>query len=126
MPFLDYRIVNFAFSIPWSSKIRNGYSKAIVRDAIKPFAPDDITYRKSKIGFNSPFSDWIKGPLKSWINDEINSQQFNHSEIINSELVRSKITAVQQNENATYLDGENAWKAIMPYIWEKSLTLANG
>ncbi len=126
MPFLDYRIVNFAFSIPWSSKIRNGYSKAIVRDAIKPFAPDDITYRKSKIGFNSPFSEWIKGPLKSWINDEINSQQFNHSEIINSELVRSKITAVQKNESATYLDGENAWKAIMPYIWEKSLTLANG
>lgn len=125
MPFLDYRIVNFAFSIPWSSKIRNGYSKAIVRDAISPFSPKDITYRKSKVGFNSPFSEWIKGPLKQWINDEMNSQSFNQAELINSNEVRKKIEAVQQNPNASFIDGENAWKAIMPYIWEKSLTFTN-
>ncbi len=125
MPFLDYRIVNFAFSIPWSSKIRNGYSKAIVRDAINPFSPKEITYRKSKIGFNSPFTEWIKGPLKQWINDEINSIDFNQSEIINSSDVRNKVKNVQQKPNASFMDGENAWKAIMPYVWEKSLKFSN-
>jgi asparagine synthase (glutamine-hydrolysing) len=126
MPFLDYRIVNFAFSIPWSSKVRNGYSKAIVRDAIKPFAPEDIVYRKAKIGFNSPFTEWIKGPLKTWINDEIHSVDFNNAELINKVEVQRKIHSVQQNPNASFMDGENAWKAIMPYIWEKSLKNIHG
>jgi asparagine synthase (glutamine-hydrolysing) len=121
MPFLDYRIVNFAFSIPWSSKLRNGFSKAIVRDAIMPLAPKDIVERKSKIGFNSPFSEWIKGPLKNWINDEINSIDFNNSDLIQKEKVKQQILAVQNNPNASFKEGEEAWKSIMPYIWEKSL-----
>lgn len=121
MPFLDYRIVNFAFSIPWSSKLRNGFSKAIVRDAIMPFAPKDIVERKSKIGFNSPFSEWIKGPLKNWINDETNSIDFNNSDLIQKEKVKQQILAVQNNPNASFKEGEEAWKSIMPYIWEKSL-----
>lgn len=121
MPFLDYRIVNFAFSIPWSSKLRNGFSKAIVRDAIMPFAPKDIVERKSKIGFNSPFSEWIKGPLKNWINDEINSIDFNNSDLIQKEKVKQQILSVQNNPNANFKEGEEAWKSIMPYIWEKSL-----
>jgi asparagine synthase (glutamine-hydrolysing) len=126
MPFLDYRIVNFAFSIPWDSKIRNGFSKAIVRDAIRPFAPKEVVDRKAKIGFNSPFSDWIKGPLKSWINDEIHSIDFRNAELINQKEVEALVLSVQENPSATYMDGERAWKAVMPYIWEKSLKLSNG
>jgi asparagine synthase (glutamine-hydrolysing) len=125
MPFLDYRIVNFAFSIPWDSKIRNGYSKAIVRDSIIPFAPEDIVYRKSKIGFNSPFSEWLKGPLNTWINDEISSTDFKHSELIDQNDVINRIRNIETNDNASFMDGENAWKAFMPYIWEKSLKYAN-
>lgn len=124
MPFLDYRIVNFAFAIPWSSKIRNGYSKAIVRDAIKTFAPEDIVFRKSKIGFNSPFTDWLKGPLKSWINDELSSQDFRNTDLVDQQKVKQIVSAVQQNPAASYSDGEQAWKAMMPYIWEKSLKYA--
>lgn len=124
MPFLDYRIVNFAFSIPWSSKIRNGYSKAIVRDAIRPFAPEDIVYRKSKIGFNSPFTEWIKGPLKPWINDELHSVDFANTDFVDKDHVRALFKAVIDHPNASFIDGENAWKAIMPYVWEKSLKYA--
>ena len=35
MPLLDYRIVEFAFSVPWNSKLRNGNTKAILREQIK-------------------------------------------------------------------------------------------
>jgi hypothetical protein len=40
--------------------------------------------------------------------------------------VQRKIHSVQQNPNASFMDGENAWKAIMPYIWEKSLKNIHG
>ncbi|HOT78211.1 MAG TPA: asparagine synthetase B family protein, partial [Candidatus Wallbacteria bacterium] len=47
MPFMDHRIVSFAFSIPWSSKIRNGFTKSIVRDAMEPYMPQEIAYRRT-------------------------------------------------------------------------------
>ncbi|MFO1295711.1 MAG: asparagine synthase (glutamine-hydrolyzing) [Rubrivivax sp.] len=54
MPFLDWRVATFAFALPWNSKIRAGFTKAIIRDAAALFMPPEITYRRTKIGFNSP------------------------------------------------------------------------
>ena len=124
MPFLDHRIVSFAFSIPASSKVRKGFTKSIVRDAMKGFFPDEIRLLKRKIGFNSPFTEWIKGPLKTWISDEINSQDFRTACFIDVENVKKQVLHVIEDKNATFHDGETAWMALMPYIWEKSLQYA--
>jgi asparagine synthase (glutamine-hydrolysing) len=120
MPFLDHRIVSFAFSIPSTSKIRNGYTKAIVRDALKGFFPDEIRLLKRKIGFNSPFKEWLQGPLKPWALDMISSGSFKTARFIDAEAVQKQIIAVIENPLATYIDGEQAWTALMPYIWEQS------
>lgn len=123
MPFLDHRIVSFAFSIPGSSKIRKGFSKAIVRDALKEFIPSEIIKRKSKIGFSSPLTEWFKGPLNQWIMDELNSVSFKNSTLVNQKEVTDQIVhQVIKNPKADYSDGEKAWKLLMPYIWEKSLS----
>lgn len=126
MPFLDYRLVSFAFSIPASSKVRNGYTKAIVRDAMKGFFPDDIRLLKRKIGFNSPFTEWLKGPLKEWAMDQLHSQDFISASFINSAEVKQQVIDVINNEQANFRDGELAWTALMPFIWEKSLSYASG
>ncbi len=120
MPFLDHRIVSFAFSIPSTSKIRNGYTKAIVRDALKGFFPDEIRLLKRKIGFNSPFKEWLQGPLKPWALDMISSGSFKSARFIDADAVQKKIIAVIESPSASYIDGEEAWTALMPYIWEQS------
>jgi len=121
MPFMDYRIVSFAFSIPWSSKIRNNFSKNIVRDMAASFLPAEIAYRKSKIGFNSPIVDWMKGPLKSFFLDTINSRSFKTCDLIDAEEVESKVKAVIENPSATYHMGEEAWTLLAPYLWEQAV-----
>jgi asparagine synthase (glutamine-hydrolysing) len=121
MPFLDHRIVSFAFSIPASSKVRNGYTKAIVRDAMKGFFPDDIRLLKKKTGFNSPFTEWLKGPLKEWVFDQMGSQDFKKATFIDSKQVAQKIRKLIENSEASFQDGEEAWTSLMPYVWEKSL-----
>ena len=88
MPFLDHRILSFAFSLPWSSKIRNGFSKAVIRDAVAPYMPAEIAYRKTKIGFSSPMVDWMKGPLKGFMLDTINSQSFRECSLIDGARLR--------------------------------------
>jgi asparagine synthase (glutamine-hydrolysing) len=124
MPFLDYRILNFAFSIPYSSKIRNGYTKNIIRDALKDVMPQEITYRKNKIGFNTPFAEWIRGPLKTWILDIVHSAGFKQSELVQAEKIRANLTTILHSQEANYFQGEKLWIDLMPYLWEKSLRLA--
>ncbi|MFC7300115.1 asparagine synthase (glutamine-hydrolyzing) [Herminiimonas aquatilis] len=121
MPFMDHRIVSFAFAIPWTSKVRNGFSKAIVRDAVAPFMPKEIAYRKTKIGFNSPILDWMKGPLKNFMFDTISSQSFKDCQLIDSVKVASQIQYAINNSNARFSDGELAWTMLTPYLWERAV-----
>jgi asparagine synthase (glutamine-hydrolysing) len=120
MPFLDHRIVSFAFSIPGSSKVRNGFTKAIVRDAMKEFFPDEIRLLKRKMGFNSPFTEWMKGPLKEWLLDQMESASFKTALFIKPEIVKNKVLKVISDPKAGFNDGEDAWKLLMPFIWEES------
>lgn len=124
MPFLDYRLLQFAFSIPYSSKIRNGYGKAIIRDALKDIMPRKITERKSKIGFNSPMHSWMNGKMKTWVYDTIHSQSFNQATFINSAEVKKEILEIINKQNISYIEGESAFSKLIPYIWEKSLQYA--
>ena len=54
MPFMDFRLVSFAFSCPDSDKIGNGYTKSILRASMAGIMPEAIRTRRNKIGFNSP------------------------------------------------------------------------
>lgn len=119
MPFMDYRIVEFAMSIGFRSKLHGGYSKSIVRDAMAPYMPESIAYRKTKIGFNTPIVEWMQGPLKEYFTDKISSADFANSTYIDKEKVKSEILSVINNEKATFADGEKAWSDFYPYLWEQ-------
>ncbi|MFZ5502758.1 MAG: asparagine synthase (glutamine-hydrolyzing) [Pseudomonadota bacterium] len=121
MPFMDHRVVSFAFALPWTAKIRKGFSKAIVRDAMAPFMPHEVAYRKTKIGFNSPVVDWMQGPLKPFLLDTISSQSFKGSELISPQQVADAIRYVINNADAKFVDGERAWTLLTPHLWERAV-----
>lgn len=121
MPFMDYRIVSFAFSIPWHSKIRNGYSKAIVRDMAAPFMSSTILKNKRKTGFNSPMGEWFNGGLREFLLDMVSSRGFMECDLINPVLVKAMVGEFFQQKKDD-LDSANAiWKAIVPYLWKKAV-----
>ena len=121
MPFLDYRIVCFAFSIPDTSKLRDGYTKMIVRDAMAPFMDKEIMYRKLKIGFNSPLTEWFQTELKEFLLDIIHSKDFFECELIDSQNVRDKVNDFYKNNHEYYNEGEVLWREIIPYLWKKAV-----
>lgn len=122
MPFMDHRIVSFVTSLPYSSKFGNGYTKKLIRDAMDPYMPKEITWRKSKIGFNSPIVDWMQGDLKEWFLDTVHEKGFMESNLIDnpSELQRQILSIANKNTNS-YALAENSWKNLTPYIWEKAI-----
>jgi asparagine synthase (glutamine-hydrolysing) len=59
LPFLDYRLVEFCLSLPEDFKLREGYSKKILRDSVNSL-PVEIKERKDKMGFVSPDETWVR------------------------------------------------------------------
>ena len=59
MPFTDYRLVEYAFTVPACYKIHNGWTKYILRKAIEDLLPHDIVWRRDKIGFHTPEKKWL-------------------------------------------------------------------
>jgi asparagine synthase (glutamine-hydrolysing) len=121
MPFLDHRIARFAFALPWHSKLRGGYSKAVVRAAVAPLLPPEIAFRKTKIGFSSPAVDWMKGPLRQFILDTIASRPFLSCALIDPEQTAREVRRVINDPQATFHMGEAAWTLLAPYLWEQSV-----
>ncbi len=124
MPFMDHRVVSYAFSIDFRSKLHGGFSKSIIRDAMAPFMPEDITYRRTKIGFNSPIVEWMKGPLKDYFLDTTDNDDFRNCDLIDPTDVRKKVEKVIYGESVTIGDGEQAFSALYPYLWEKNVIKA--
>jgi asparagine synthase (glutamine-hydrolysing) len=58
-PFLDYRIVEFAFKLPPEYLIKNGWHKYILREMAKDILPSEVAWRKRKMGFPFPFKEWL-------------------------------------------------------------------
>lgn len=63
LPFLSHQLVEFIFSLPSNFKIRNGFSKWILRETMKEKLPASVAWRKDKTGFEPPQLQWMKNPL---------------------------------------------------------------
>lgn len=75
VPFLDYRVAEFAFSLPVSSKIDNKLKKKIVQDTFRGILPAEL-YDRPKKGFEVPLLPWFRGELRSYILDDVLRDDF--------------------------------------------------
>jgi asparagine synthase (glutamine-hydrolysing) len=71
MPFLDYRLVEFVFSLNNDDLIQKKWTKYILRKAMEGILDERVVWRKDKKGFNSPVADMLSKELKEWTIDAI-------------------------------------------------------
>lgn len=116
MPFLDYRLVSYVFSLPMQSKVGGGYTKRILRDAMKGILPENIRTRKLKTGFNAPLQSWYKQELKTLILDEVSSQSFVASNYFNGTAVRDFALAKSRNGKWTEADCFRFWPVLNAHL----------
>ena len=84
-PYLDHRIIEFAFSLPETQKIRNGWTKYILRSAMKGFIPEAVRRRK-KFGTPIPLERWMQD-LRGEIREVFNSSKFRERGYFNQAAV---------------------------------------
>jgi asparagine synthase (glutamine-hydrolysing) len=110
-PFLDWRLVSFVFSLNQNYKIDKGFTKLLLRNAMKGIIPDDIRIRKNKIGFANPIFEWIGSGLKPYILDNISSQSFLSSSIWNGLKIKKHVENCYKIKN--YKGIYNYWLCII-------------
>jgi asparagine synthase (glutamine-hydrolysing) len=70
LPFLNHRLVEFIFSLPPNFKIREGWTKWILRKTMDKKLPNDIVWRKDKVGYEPPQQKWMADPkLQEYIHE---------------------------------------------------------
>jgi len=123
MPFLDYRLVQFCFSLPWQSKVPRSstYTKAMLRDAMGTLLPDKVRFRGCKVGFTSPIAAWMRGPWKEFLFDHIASQAFRTCSLIpDADSVSLQLRTLLNNaEDVPQHKAESIWGELTPYFWEQ-------
>ncbi|HXB06845.1 MAG TPA: asparagine synthase (glutamine-hydrolyzing) [Puia sp.] len=62
LPFLDHQLVDFIFSLPSHYKIREGWTKWLLRRSMKDILPAEIVNRRDKTGFEPPQLVWMQDP----------------------------------------------------------------
>jgi len=70
LPYLNHELVQFLFSLPAGFKIRDGWTKWLLRKSMSGLLPDEVLWRKDKIGFEPPQKNWMENAgLKEYIQE---------------------------------------------------------
>lgn len=78
LPFLDYNVVETALSLKNEYKIKDGWSKYILRKITEKYVPNEIAWRKNKFGFESPEEMWLEAHRDTMINEIKDSELLRH------------------------------------------------
>jgi asparagine synthase (glutamine-hydrolysing) len=76
MPFMDFRLVEFVCSVPPAYKIHAGWTKWLGRAAMAGTLPDEVVWRRDKMGWPVPEQEWFGGPLAPWLRQQIDGSRF--------------------------------------------------
>ena len=87
VPFLDHRVVEFAWRLPLAQKIREGKNKWIVRQLLYRYVPAALVDRPKK-GFSVPLAAWLRGPLREWAEELLDERQLRQQEYFHPQPIR--------------------------------------
>ncbi len=91
-PFLDYRIMEYALSLPGNYKLRDNETKYILKQAVSDWIGEDLAYRKKQM-FTVPIGDWFTTHLQDFIRSVLDSNRFAARGMFNSNTVQHMLNS---------------------------------
>jgi len=106
-PFMDWRLVTFTFSLPSTSKLGDGFTKRILRDALKGILPEAIRQRTRKLGFPNMAESWSSPKAQEFIRDVVDSSGFQTSAIWDGKRISAELEVAMRQQDLPVI--QKAW-----------------
>lgn len=120
VPFLDRRLVEYAFTLPQGFKIKNGIQKYILKEIAKEWLPKEVIHHK-KTGFGFPRRTYMKGILKSLILDVLSPDSIKKRGIFNERYVSDVVQSFYKEDSNRILwtNHLRVWTLFIFELWAR-------
>lgn len=113
MPFLDYRLVELAFSVEYAAMFSGGYTKRLLRDSCADLLPELVRRRRDKVAFYTPLARWLRDHAS--LVRQVTSPDFVHAlGAMNSTWFEKRLAALMHGDDSAKLD---VWRAFVLHLW---------
>lgn len=123
VPMLDHELVMYAVNCRPSLKLRHGWSKWILREALSEALPTAVRLRKSKLGFSTPQTAWLRGDIRGGMRSLLMELNFKMSNLFSAEKVRTELSAFLAGRAKCLTDAE-AYRILNLELWARVFDVA--
>lgn len=118
-PFVDHRLMEFAFSLPDRYKFDHGVTKRILRESFSPRLPQRVL-KQPKIGFVTPLAYWMQDPdFKAWLFDLSRSASFRQRSVWVADVLQERF------DRPEAYPGFPFWRIINLELWARAYGIGN-
>ena len=104
LPFLDHQLVEFIFALPTCYKMRDGFTKWILRKSMEDRLPTSIAWRKGKVGYEPPQQTWMQHPL---IIEKIHESR---KKLVDKNILDASILKTTTESKSAHAANNNDWR----------------
>lgn len=115
-PLLDHRVVEFAWRLPMSIRMRDGVGKWPLRQLLERHVPREL-FERPKMGFGVPVPQWLRGPLREWAEDLLSDSSLRRDGLLEPAPVRTLWAEFNAGQAARW---SVLWGALMYLAWRRS------
>lgn len=117
VPLLDHRVVEFAWRVPPSMRVRDGKEKWLLRQVLYKYVPAEMIDRP-KVGFGIPIGEWLRGPLRGWVEELLDPVKIAADGFFDAKIVeRAKQEHLSGARNWQY----QLWDLLMFQAWKQNV-----
>lgn len=112
-PLLDHRLIELAWRLPMSMKVRGRQTKWLLRQVLHRYVPKALVERP-KVGFGVPLGSWLRGPLRGWVDDLLDPTRLRQEGFF-SEAVVTRTWA--EHQAGRHDHSARLWSILMFQAW---------
>jgi len=115
-PLLDHRLVDLAFRLPSSVKVRGGTTKWVLKEVARRYLPTEVVDRR-KVGFRVPLGDWFRSGLRDSMWDRLTGAGSFVGETLDRTAVRQLL---ERHESGRFNEENRIWTLMCLEVWHET------